>query len=98
VFYDVKQGIVLGNYISSQGIKVDPLKIQIIVNLLIPTNQKEVRSFFGYASYYKRFIEYFSQIASPFFKLLAKDTPFNLNDNCQQAFETSKESYQPHQS
>jgi len=89
-FMMLNAGIVLGHYISSQGIKVDPSKIQIIVNLLIPTNHKEVRSFLGYASYYRRFIEYFSKIASPLFKLLAKDTPFNWNDNCQQAFETLK--------
>ena len=89
-FMMLNEGIVLGHYISSQGIKVDPSKIQIIVNLLIPKNQKEVRSFLGYASYYRRFIEYFSKIASPLFKLLAKDTPFNWNDNCQQAFETLK--------
>ena len=76
-FMMLNEGIVLGHYISSQGIKVHPSKIQIIVNLLIPTNQKEVRSFLGYASYYRRFIEYFSKIASPLFKLLAKDTPFN---------------------
>jgi len=39
------EGIVLGHHISSSGIKVDPTRIQIIVNLLPPTNQKEVRSF-----------------------------------------------------
>ena len=57
----------------------------------IPKTQKEVRSFLGYASYYRRFIEHFSRIASPLFKLLAKDTPFNWNENCQKAFETLKE-------
>ena len=57
----------------------------------IPKTQKEVRSFLGYASYYRRFIEHFSKIALPLFKLLARDTPFNWNDNCQQAFETLKE-------
>jgi len=89
-FMMLNEWIVLGHYISSQGIKVNPSKIQIIVNLLIPTSQKEVRSFLGYASYYRRSIEYFSKIASPLFKLLAKDTPFNWNDNCQQAFEILK--------
>ncbi len=46
----LNEGIVLGHYISSQGIKVDPSKIQIIVNLPIPQNQREVRSFLGYAT------------------------------------------------
>eukprot|EP00253_Pinus_taeda_P024101 PITA_24101 len=90
-FMILNEGIVLGHYISSQGIKVDPSKIQIIVNLPIPKTQKEVRSFLGYASYYRRFIEHFSRIALSLFKLLARYVPFNWNDNCQQAFETLKE-------
>ena len=57
----------------------------------IPKTQKEVRSFLGYESYYRRFIEQFSKIDLPLFKLLAKDTPFNWNENCQKAFETLKE-------
>ena len=90
-FVMLNEGIVLGHYISSQGIKVDPSKIQIIVNLPILKTQKGVRSFLVYASYYKRFIEHFGKITSPLFQLLAKDTPFNWNENCQKAFETLKE-------
>ena len=74
----LNEGIVLGHYISSQGIKVDPSKIQIIINLPIPKTQKEVRSFLRYASYYRRFIEHFSKIALPLFKLLTKDVLFQL--------------------
>jgi len=46
-FMMLNEGIILGHYISFQGIKVDPSKIQIIVNLPIPKNQREVRSFLG---------------------------------------------------
>eukprot|EP00253_Pinus_taeda_P011257 PITA_11257 len=91
VYMDDFSVYVLGHYISCQGIKVDPSKIQIIVNFPIPKTQKDVRSFLGYASYYKRFIEHFSKIALPLFKLLARDAPFNWSDSCQQAFETLKE-------
>ena len=41
------EGIILGHHISSLEITVDPAKIQIIVNLLEPINQKDVRSFLG---------------------------------------------------
>ena len=57
----LNEGIVLGHHISSLGIKMDPNKIQVIVNLIPPTTQKEVRSFLGYAGYYRIFIEIFSK-------------------------------------
>ena len=39
------EGIVLGHHVSSQGIKVDPANIEVIVGLPSPKTQKEVRSF-----------------------------------------------------
>lgn len=45
----------------------------------------------GYASYYRRFIEDFSKIALPLFKLLSKDIGFQWTTNCQNAFEKLKE-------
>lgn len=49
----VNEGIVLEHHISSKGIEVNQTKIQIIIEFPIPTNQKDVRSFLGYASYYR---------------------------------------------
>ena len=70
------EGIVLGNHVSSQGITVDPANIEVIVNLPSPKNQKEVRSFLGHVGYYRRFIENFTKIVAPMFKLLMKDVEF----------------------
>jgi hypothetical protein len=62
------EGIVLGHHLSVEGIKVDPAKIEVIVNLPSPRTQKDVRSFLGHAGYYRRFIENFTKVASPMFK------------------------------
>lgn len=85
------EGIVLGHHVSSSRIKVDPTKIQVIVNLIPPTTQKEVRIFLGYAGYYRRFIEIFNKIALPPFKLLEKDIEFQWKNHCQNAFQLLKE-------
>lgn len=90
-FMMLTEGMVLGHHISSSGIKVDPAKIQVIVNLIPPKPQKEVRSFLGYVGYYRRFIKNFSKIALPLFKFLAKDIEFQWTTNCQNAFEILKE-------
>ena len=84
------KGIVLGHLISSIGIQVDPKKIQIIQDLPIPSTQKDVRNFLGHSRYYRRFIQNFSKISSPFFTLLVKYVVFTWTPACQEAFETIK--------
>ena len=82
---------VLGDHILSSRINVDPTKIQLIVNFSEPKNKKDVRIFLGYVGYYRRFIEHFSKIAFPLFKLLSKDINFHWDTNCQVSFQTLKD-------
>ena len=41
----VQEGIVLGHIISKEGIKVDQAKVEVIKNLPLPQNQKQLRGF-----------------------------------------------------
>jgi hypothetical protein len=84
------EGIVLGHHISSFGMRVDLAKIHIITQIITPSPQKEVRSFLGHASYYRRFIPNFTRLATPLFKLLSKEAKFNWDDECQVSFEILK--------
>ena len=45
----------------------------------------------GLAEYYRRFVKFFSAIASPLTKLLIKDVKFEWNDKCQASFEQLKQ-------
>ncbi|GJW79269.1 putative reverse transcriptase domain-containing protein [Tanacetum coccineum] len=47
----------LGHVIDSQGIHVDPAKIESIKNWAAPTTPTEIRQFLGLAGYYRRFIK-----------------------------------------
>jgi hypothetical protein len=84
------EGVVLGHHISSEGIKFDPAKIEVIVRLPPPKTQKEVRSFLGHARYYRRFIENFTKFVAPMFVLLIKDVGFVWTEKCQTTFQTLK--------
>ncbi|GJV03258.1 reverse transcriptase domain-containing protein [Tanacetum coccineum] len=87
----VKEGIVLGHKVSEADLEVDKAKIDVISKLPPPTNIKGIRSFLGHAGFYRRFIKDFSEIARPLTKLLEKDTPFEFNEECHNAFELLKE-------
>nr|GEZ18026.1 reverse transcriptase domain-containing protein [Tanacetum cinerariifolium] len=87
----VKEGIVLGHKVSEASLEVDKAKIDVISKLPPPTNIKCIRSFLGHAGFYRRFIKDFSKTARPLTKLLEKDTPFEFNDECHNAFKILKE-------
>jgi hypothetical protein len=72
----VREGIVLGHKISEKGIDVDKAKIEVIEQLMPPTNVKGIHNFLRHVGFYRRFIQNFSQIARPLMHLLAKDVSF----------------------
>ncbi|GJW75759.1 reverse transcriptase domain-containing protein [Tanacetum coccineum] len=86
----VKEEIVLGHKISKNGIEVDKAKVDVIAKLPYPTTVKGIRSFLGYAGFYRRFIQDFSKIARPMTHLLVKDTSFFFSKECIEAFQTLK--------
>ena len=81
----------LGHVVSSDGIYVDPQKVETVANWEQPTTVSEVRSFLGLARYYCRFIEGFSKIAGPLHCLTRKGVKFELTDKCEEIFQTLKE-------
>ncbi|GJU29104.1 putative reverse transcriptase domain-containing protein [Tanacetum coccineum] len=66
----------LGHVIDSEGIHVDPAKIESIKDWTSPKSPTEIRQFLGLAGYYRRFIEGFSKIAKPMTKLTQKKVKF----------------------
>ena len=62
----------LGHVINSQGIHVDPAKIESVKDWAPLKTPTEIRQFLGLAGYYRRFIEGFSKIAKSMTKLTHK--------------------------
>ncbi|GJR71306.1 putative reverse transcriptase domain-containing protein [Tanacetum coccineum] len=81
----------LGHVIDSEGIHVDPAKIESIKDWESPKTPTEIRQFLGLAGYYRRFIEGFSKIAKPMTKLTQKSVKFNWGEKEEIAFQTLKQ-------
>ncbi|GJR90301.1 putative reverse transcriptase domain-containing protein [Tanacetum coccineum] len=81
----------LGHVIDSEGIHVDPAKIESIKDWESPKTPTEIRQFLGLAGYYRRFIEGFSKIAKPMTKLTQKSVKFNWGEKEETAFQTLKQ-------
>ncbi|GJS10090.1 putative reverse transcriptase domain-containing protein [Tanacetum coccineum] len=81
----------LGHVIDSEGIHVDPAKIESIKDWESPKAPTKIRQFLGLAGYYRRFIEGFSKIAKPMTKLTQKSVKFNWGKKEETAFQTLKQ-------
>ena len=64
----------LGHTVSAEGIQTDQSKICAVENFPRPTTEKTVRQFMDLASYFRRYIRSFVQIAGPISDLLAIGT------------------------
>jgi hypothetical protein len=85
--------VYLGYVIGTDGVQMDPKKVQTIVDWEYPTNVKDVRAFLGFANFYRRFINDFSGLTTPLIALTKKDAKFAFDDPCQKAFDDLKRAF-----
>lgn len=64
----------LGHVVTTDGVKPNPLKVEAVKNWPLPKTPKELKSFLGTISYYRRFIPGFANIAKPLTKELRGKT------------------------
>ena len=86
----LKEVSFLGHIVSAEGIRVDPMKIEAVMNWKPPRNVTEVRSFLGLAGYYQIFVQGFLIIASSLTRLLRRGIKFEWTEKCQNSFEQLK--------
>ena len=75
---------------AGEGLCVDPEKVEAIKTWKAPKTVKEVRSFLGFANFYRPFIPRFAELATPLTRLTKKDEVFKWDSNCQRNFEELK--------
>ncbi|KAI5725816.1 hypothetical protein M8J77_020471 [Diaphorina citri] len=80
----------LGHIVSADGVKTDPDKIEAVKSWPVPKDKHEVRSFLGLATYYRRFIKGFADIARCLHRLTEKGRQFVWTEECGKSFEALK--------
>ena len=75
---------------SALGVLVDPEKVEAMMSWERLKSVFEIRSFLGFAGYYRRFIEDFSRLAALMTRLTRKEVKFDWDDQCEEAFQELK--------
>ena len=76
----------LGFEVSEEGIHASPEKVKAVVEWPKPQTVHDVRSFLGLASYYRKFIHGFSQIAGPLTKLTKSKVKWRWEKEQEESF------------
>ena len=80
----------LGMVVCPGQLAMDPVKLDGIAKWPKPTKVKDVRSFLGFANFYRRFISDYSNVARPLIDLTKKNLPWTWTDTHDAAFHTLK--------
>jgi hypothetical protein len=82
----------LGYVISSEGLLMDPKKVQAVTEWALPKTVRDVQCFLGFANFYRIFIKNYSQVAAPLTRLTCKDK-LEWGPAAQKAFEDLKAAF-----
>ena len=77
----------LGQVISSKGVSPDPDKVKAIIDIPVPTNVAEVRSFMGIVNQFNKFTSHLASKSKP---LRAKDSVLYWGDKQNESFNDLK--------
>ena len=81
----------LGYIVTRHAIKPNPATIEKVKDFPLPKTIKQVRSFLGLASYYRRFVNGFAKIARPLHDQLQTTKKISWTDEATKAFYTLKD-------
>jgi hypothetical protein len=79
----------MGFIVSHQGIRVDPLKVEVILNLP-PSSLRQLQSLQGKENFLCRFIPNYAELTLRFTRLLKKGSEFVWDTTTNKAFEALK--------
>ena len=88
--FGLEEGKLLGHIISKDGIKIDPERIQAILQIPYPINIKELQAFLGKINFLRRFIPNLAELIRLLSNMLKKDAKVKWSLETKQAFESIK--------
>ena len=81
----------LSHIITSDRVEVDPRKLESVRNRLRPLTPTNFRIFFCLGGYYRRFMDSYVSIASPWTTLTQKSQKFKSSEACENHFQILKD-------
>jgi hypothetical protein len=88
--FAVEEGKILGHIISKEGIKIDPNRVEGILNIGTLRSKKEVQFFLGKVKFLRRFIPNLAEIIKHITCMLRKGNEIKWNPKAKKSFKDIK--------
>ena len=89
--YKLSEVAYVGHIFSSEGLKVDPMKVKAISEMVPPKDIKGVQRLLGTVQYLSKFLPNLSDVSEPLRRLCDKDAAFDWQPVHEHAFNTLKD-------
>jgi hypothetical protein len=86
----MKEGKLLGNIVSSEGVNIDPSRVEAIQTLVLPRYKKQVYSFLGKINFLRRFVSNFSELVKEITIMLTKGNKIKWTVESHSSFDQIK--------
>ena len=86
----VESGRLLGFVVLKEGIRIDPSKVEAIVNLPPPSTLCQLQSLQGKTNFLRRFIPNYVELTKGFTQLLKQNIPFFWDEIADRSFDALK--------
>ena len=81
----------VGHVVNGDGVTLSHARRQAIANIVAPRSTAEVRSFIGFANYFRQFVPGFAVLAKPLTALCSPKVAFGWGKEQEEAFQAIKE-------
>jgi hypothetical protein len=88
--FAMQEGKLLGHIVSTEGVRIDPSRVEAIQALSIPRSKKEVQSFLGKINFLRRFVPNFAEGVKLITTMLRKGNEVKWTSESRNSFEKIK--------
>ena len=89
--FKAKQVVLYGHLVHTNGLSPDPRKVQVILNMPVPSNKMELQTYIGMCNFLSSYVPHLTDKLFVLPQLMAKHSDFVWAASHAKAFERSKD-------
>lgn len=89
--FTLEEGKLLWHIVSSDGVNIDPARVQDVQKILLPKSNKDIKKFLGKIILSKRFVSNYAEIVKEITNMLKKENEVHWTNEARKSFFRTKE-------